>query len=81
MQTIYADGIANIMLIDGVIRMDLVNVTKIEDQQASARPVAAVAMSMQGMLRTHDQLGKAIEKMVADGILTKNQPSEPVNGK
>jgi len=81
MQTIYADGIANITLIDGVIRMDLVNVTKIEDQQASARPVAAVAMSMQGMLRTHEQIGKAIEKMVADGILTRNASAESTNGK
>ena len=30
MQTIYADGIANMTLIDGVIRLDLVNLTQLE---------------------------------------------------
>jgi len=29
MQTIYADGVANITLIDGVVRLDLVNILQI----------------------------------------------------
>lgn len=72
MQTIYSDGVANITLIDGLIRLDLVNITQVEQDKASVRPVAAVAMSLPALIRTHDQLSQAINKMVEDGILKKN---------
>lgn len=69
----YSDGIANITLVDGVIRMDLINITKVEGDKTSIRPVAALAMSIPALLRTSDQLNKAIGKMVEDGILKKNE--------
>ncbi len=74
MQTIYADGIANMSLIDGVIRIDLVNITQVEQDKTNVNPVGTVAMSLPGLLRTHDQLTKMINKMVEDGILTRNEP-------
>ena len=74
MQTIYADGVANITLIDGVIRLDLVNITQVEKEKANIRPVAALALSVPGLLRAHEQLSQAINKMVEDGILKKNDP-------
>jgi hypothetical protein len=81
MQTIYADGIANITLIDGVIRLDLVNITQIEKEKANIRPVGALAMSVPAMLRTHEQLSQAINKMVEDGILKKNEtPQNIIDG-
>ena len=73
MQTIYADGIANMSLIDGVIRIDLINITQVEKDQTNVTPVGTVAMSLPGLLRTHDQLTKMINKMVEDGILTRNE--------
>ncbi len=78
MQTIYADGIANITLIDGVIRLDLVNITQIEKEKANIRPVGALAMSVPAMLRTHEQLSQAINKMVEDGILKKNDTTQTI---
>ncbi len=78
MQTIYADGIANITLIDGVIRMDVVNITQLEQDKANIRPVAALALSVPALLRTHEQLSQAIDKMVEDGILKKNDPVQAV---
>jgi hypothetical protein len=78
MQTIYADGIANITLIDGVIRMDVVNITQLEQDKANIRPVAALALSVPALLRTHEQLSQAINKMVEDGILKKNDPAQAV---
>ncbi|ACF11346.1 conserved hypothetical protein [Chlorobaculum parvum NCIB 8327] len=74
MQTIYADGIANMLLVDGVVRVDLVNVTSVEkDKEPNVRPNATLAMSLPALIRVHDQFGKMIDKMVSDGILTKNQ--------
>ncbi len=78
MQTIYADGIANITLIDGVIRLDLVNITQIEKEKANIRPVGALAMSVPALLRTHEQLSQAINKMVEDGILKKNDTTQTI---
>ncbi|TLU87565.1 MAG: hypothetical protein FDX21_01665 [Chlorobium sp.] len=78
MQTIYADGVANITLIDGVIRFDLVNITQLEKEKANIRSVAALALSVPGLLRTHEQLTIAINKMVEDGILKKNDPAQAV---
>jgi hypothetical protein len=72
MQTIYADGIANMNLIDGVVRMDLVHITQFEKDKTNVTPVGTIAMSLPALLRTHDQLGKMIDKMVEDGILTRN---------
>ncbi len=80
MQTIYADGIANITLIDGVIRMDVVNITQLEQDKANIRPVAALALSVPALLRTHEQLSQAIDKMVEDGILKKNDPAQAITG-
>ncbi|MEI6847856.1 MAG: hypothetical protein WCK32_07460 [Chlorobiaceae bacterium] len=79
MQTIYSDGIANITLIDGIIRFDLVNILRIEKDDANIRPVAAVALSVPALLRTHDQLTKAIDKLVEDGILKKTETAAPLN--
>ncbi|HWR01876.1 MAG TPA: hypothetical protein VN371_08400 [Chlorobaculum sp.] len=74
MQTLYADGIANMILVDGVVRVDLVNITQIENEKSNVRPVGTIAFSIPALIRTHEQLGKIIEKMVEDGILTKNDP-------
>jgi hypothetical protein len=79
MQTIYADGIANMSLIDGVIRIDLINITQVEQEKTNVAPVAMLAMSVPGLLRTHDQLSKMINKMVEDGILTRNEQPAAAN--
>ena len=77
MQTIYADGIANITLIDGIIRLDLVNITQIENDKANIRQVGALALSLPALLRTHEQMTQAINKMVEDGILKKDDAARP----
>jgi hypothetical protein len=78
MQTIYTDGVANITLIDGIIRLDLVNIMQLEKDKANIRPVAALAMSLPALLRTHEQLSQAINKMVEDGILKKDDAQKAV---
>lgn len=78
MQTIYADGISNMTLIDGIVRIDLVNVISVEKgKEPDIEPTGRLALSLPALLRMHDQLTKIIDKMVADGILTRNPP--PVN--
>ena len=71
MQTIYADGIANITLIEGVVRLELINLTQVEKDKATVRPVAAIAMSIPALMRTQEQLNGLIVKLVEQGVLQK----------
>ncbi|HIJ23589.1 MAG: hypothetical protein HON68_10955 [Gammaproteobacteria bacterium] len=77
--SIYADGIANITMVDGVVRYDLVTMSPTEEEgKFKVSPVATVSSSVQGMLRTYDQLTKMVNKMVEQGVLKKTEPEAPV---
>jgi hypothetical protein len=77
-QTIYTDGIANVTMIDGIVRFDLVNITQVEKDKANLRPVATVALSLPALLRSYEQLSGVINRMVEQGLLKKNEPTAPV---
>lgn len=78
-RSIYTDGIANITMVDGVVRYDLVTMSPTEEKEKfKISPVASVSTSVQGMLRTYDQLSKVINKMVEQGVLKKTEPADPV---
>lgn len=81
MQTIYTDGIANIALIDGIVRMDLVNITHVEKEKMNVRPVAAVALSVPALLRSYEQLTGVINKMIEQGLVKKEDAPAPVSAK
>lgn len=74
MQTIYADGVSNIALVDGVVRLDLIKISKLEKDKASVEPIAMLAISLPAFLRLHDQLSEAVKKMVEQGVLKRNDP-------
>lgn len=76
--SLYADGIGNTALIDGVIRFDLVRATQVEKDKATVEPVATVAMSIPALLRTYEQMSTVINRLVEQGILKKTQPEPPV---
>lgn len=78
-KSIYTDGIANITMVDGVVRYDLVTMSPTEEEgKFNIAPVASVSTSLQGMLRSYDQMSKMINTMVEKGILKKTEPQEPV---
>ncbi|NTU74282.1 hypothetical protein HGB07_09175, partial [Candidatus Roizmanbacteria bacterium] len=58
--------------------LDLVNITQLEKDKANIRPVGALALSLPALLRTHEQLTQAINKMVEDGILKKDDAQKAV---
>jgi hypothetical protein len=78
METSYVDGIANITMIEGIVRFDLVKITRIEKDKADIRPAGSLAMSLPALLRTYEQLTQAVDKMVEDGILRRNEAQQIV---
>lgn len=72
--TTYADGIANITIIEGVARFDLVNFAPTNADPKAIKAVGTVAMSVQGLLRTHGQLNDLVNKLIEQGVLKKAEP-------
>ena len=73
--TTYADGIANITIIEGVARFDLVSFAPTNAEPKAIQSVGTVAMSVQGLLRTHGQLNDLVNKLIEQGVLKKAEPS------
>ena len=53
MESIYADGVSNVSLVDGVIRLDLVKIVQVEKEKVNLQPVAMLAISLPAFLRLH----------------------------
>jgi hypothetical protein len=70
MQNIFIDGLGNIALQDGVVRIELVTTKQVDDRKQEMKSVGNVAMSLPALVRVHDQLSKAIEGLVERGILS-----------
>lgn len=75
--SIYIDGISNIVMVDGVVRFDLVTLAKTsQPPQKNVAPavevIASVATTLQGFLRVHEQVQGVVNNMVAQGLLKKN---------
>lgn len=81
--SIFMDGIANIVLVDGVVRFDLVALANAgQVSQKDAPPhldvVASLATTMPGFLRLHEQMQGVINRMLEQGLLKKNIEPNPV---
>jgi hypothetical protein len=76
--SLYADGIGNATLIDGVFRFDLVRATQVEKDKATVEPVTTVAMSLPALLRTYEQMSTVINRLVEQGILKKTEAQPPI---
>lgn len=77
---IYMDGISNIQIIDGVVRMQLVTVSEVNADNTSAKTINAetIVTTLPGLLRAYDQITAVINKLVEQEVLKKKEPEEPV---
>lgn len=78
MKSFYTDGIANIRLIDGILRLDLVNIQELGQDGTKLQSVGTLALSLPGLLRTHQQLGEVITKLTEQGLIQKTPPAAAV---
>ena len=80
---LFVDGIDNLSLVDGIIRYDLLSISKLVDGKPVPENTGSIAMSLQAFLRTHGQMTASIDRMVEQGILKKNEEphDEPAGAK
>jgi hypothetical protein len=67
----YVDGFGNIQLAEGVVRLELVTLSKIEGNNSSVEKVGGLAMSMPAFLRSFNQMTTVVNKMVEQGLITR----------
>ena len=74
--SVFVDGFDNITLVDGVVRFDLVTAAQgAANTPPTVQKVGGMAMSIQGFLRSAEQINQVINRMVDQGILKRNDPA------
>ena len=75
--TVYADGITNITMLEGIVRFDLINITQTDQDSRTVKTVGSVAMSVPALLRTHTELSGVLNKLLEQGVVkrTEAQPT------
>jgi hypothetical protein len=76
--TVFADGITNITILEGVIRFDLINITQVDQETRTAKAVGSVAMSVPALLRTYTELSGVLNKLIEQGVVKKTEAQNPV---
>jgi len=71
--TIYADGINNITMLEGIVRFDLINITQTDKDSRTAKTVGSVAMSVPALLRTYTELSNVLNKLIEQGVVKKTE--------
>lgn len=77
---IYMDGVANITMIDGVVRIQLVTVSEINSDNTGVKTEVAETLvtTLPGLLRTYEQMTSVINKLIEQGVLKKKEPDAPI---
>lgn len=68
----YIDGIGNIQIAEGVVRLDVLMMTKFDAEKTSAEKVGGLAMSLPAFLRSFNQMNQVVNKMIEQGLLKRN---------
>jgi hypothetical protein len=71
--TVYADGISNITMLEGIVRFDLINITQTDKDSRTAKTVGSVAMSVPALLRTYTELSGVLNKLIEQGVVKKTE--------
>ena len=80
--SIFMDGITNIVMVDGVVRFDLVALANNgqppkKDTPPKVEVVASMATTIPGFLRLNEQMQVVIKKMIEQGLLKRADAGAP----
>jgi hypothetical protein len=75
--TIYADGISNLTMLEGIVRFDLINITQTTENARTEKTIGSVAMSVPALLRTYTELSGVLNKLIEQGVVKKTETQQP----
>lgn len=71
---VFIDGLGPVNMIDGVVRMELLSITGVENEKVNTQRTGGLAVSLSGFLKMHEQMGRVIEEMAQKGVIQKRTP-------
>lgn len=77
----YLDGISNISLIDGVVRMDMVTLSKGTEQSPQVLVSGHLCMSTKAFLLIYQQMGEVVNSMQQQGLIKKKDTLDSTKNK
>lgn len=77
-QSFFIDGIENIALAEGVVRMDCIVVEMGPENKTVGRRSASLAMPLSGFLRSTERFNQVTGKLIEQGVLKKREVAAPV---
>lgn len=76
--SLFADGVSNIFIADGAVRIQLVTTVAVDQEKSSLAPAGTMVLTIPAFLKMHDQMGQLVKKMLDDGVLKRNpEAAEP----
>lgn len=65
----YVDGIDNIVMIEGIVRFDMMTLSRGTADKPQASRTGGIALSLPAFLRTYEQMGRVVNNMVEQGMI------------
>lgn len=74
----YVDGVEVINMINGTVRLDLFSLQPPRDGQGQPEPQTRgrLIMPLPSFLNTYDAMGRIVNKLVEDGIITRRENAD-----
>ncbi len=72
-QSFFIDGIENIALAEGVVRMDCIVIELGPENKTVGRRSASLAMPLSGFLRSADRFNQVTAKLIEQGVIKKRE--------
>lgn len=70
-QSFFIDGIENIALAEGVVRMDCMVIELGPENKTVGRRTASLAMPLSGFLRSAERFNQVTNQLIAQGVIKK----------
>lgn len=65
----YVDGIDNIVMIEGIVRLDMITLARGTNDKPSPTKTGGIALSLPAFIRTYQQMGNVMDNMVKQGLI------------
>ncbi len=72
----YVDGIDNIVMIEGIVRFDMMTLTRGSTEKPQASRTGGIALSLPAFLRTYEQMGRVVENMAEQGMIKRKDAAQ-----
>ena len=72
----YIDAIDNIVMIEGIVRLDTITLSRGTEDKPQAVRTGGLALSLPAFLRTYEQMTRVVNNMADQGVIKRKETPE-----